>query len=79
MTDAHRVDLCYTCWDMVPQDWRRPGAKVIAGHIIRSTKPGAIVLMHDGGGERTQSVAALETVLRELGAQGYVFRNIFVP
>jgi peptidoglycan/xylan/chitin deacetylase (PgdA/CDA1 family) len=35
--------------------------------------------MHDGGGERTQSVAALETALRELSAQGYVFRNIFVP
>lgn len=64
---------------MDPQDWRRPGAKVIADYIIRSAKPGAIILMHDRRGERNQSVAALQTVLRELSAQGYVFRNIFVP
>jgi peptidoglycan/xylan/chitin deacetylase (PgdA/CDA1 family) len=83
-TDAnsreYAADLGYAVvlWDVDPQDWRRPGAKVIADHIIRSAKPGAIILMHDGGGERSQSVAALETVLRELGSQGYVFRNIHI-
>jgi peptidoglycan/xylan/chitin deacetylase (PgdA/CDA1 family) len=65
-------------WDIDPQDWRRPGAKVIADHVIRSVYPGAIVLMHDGGGDRAQTVQALETVLRELSAQGYAFHNIFV-
>lgn len=65
-------------WDIDPQDWRRPGAKVIADHVIRSVYPGAIVLMHDGGGDRAQTVQALETVLRELSAQGYAFRNIFI-
>jgi peptidoglycan/xylan/chitin deacetylase (PgdA/CDA1 family) len=80
-TRQNAADLGYAVvlWDVDPQDWRRPGAKVIAGHIVRSAYPGAIILMHDGGGERTQSVAALETALRELSAQGYVFRNIFVP
>jgi peptidoglycan/xylan/chitin deacetylase (PgdA/CDA1 family) len=80
-TRQYAADLGYAVvlWDVDPQDWRRPGAQVIAGHIVRSAYPGAIVLMHDGGGERTQSVAALETILRELSAQGYVFRNIFVP
>ena len=38
-----------------------------------------IILMHDGGGDRAQSVAALETVLRDLSQQGYVFRNVHVP
>ena len=66
-------------WDIDPQDWRRPGAKVIADHVIREAYPGAIVLMHDGGGDRAQSVAALETILRELSRQRYVFRNVFVP
>jgi peptidoglycan/xylan/chitin deacetylase (PgdA/CDA1 family) len=65
-------------WDVDPQDWRRPGAKVIADHVIRSVYPGAIVLMHDGGGDRAQSVQALETILRELSAQGYAFHNIFI-
>ncbi len=80
-TRQYAADLGYAVvlWDIDPQDWRRPGAKVIADHLIRSAYPGAIVLMHDGGGDRTQSVAALETTLRDLSAQGYVFRNIFVP
>jgi peptidoglycan/xylan/chitin deacetylase (PgdA/CDA1 family) len=51
---------------------------VIADHVIRSVYPGAIVLMHDGGGDRAQTVQALETVLRKLSAQGYAFHNIFV-
>ncbi len=36
-------------------------------------RPGRIVLMHDGGGDRTQTVEALETVLKALLAQGYDF------
>lgn len=66
-------------WDIDPLDWRRPGAEVISDHIVRSIFPGAIVLMHDGGGERAQTVQALEMTLRELSAQGYVFRNLYLP
>jgi peptidoglycan/xylan/chitin deacetylase (PgdA/CDA1 family) len=75
---AAALGYAVVLWDIDPQDWRRPGADAIASHIISSVFPGAIVLMHDGGGERTQSVAALERVLRELSAQGYAFRNVFV-
>ena len=80
-TRQYAANLGYTVvlWDIDPQDWRQPGADVIAGHIIRSVYPGAIVLMHDGGGARTQSVQALEMVLRELSAQGYAFGNVFMP
>jgi peptidoglycan/xylan/chitin deacetylase (PgdA/CDA1 family) len=76
---AANLGYAVVMWDIDPQDWRQPGADVIAGHIIRSVYPGAIVLMHDGGGARTQSVQALEMVLRELSAQGYAFRNVFMP
>ena len=80
-TRQYAADLGYAVvlWDIDPQDWRRPGAQVISGHVMREAYPGAIVLLHDGGGDRTQSVAALETILRDLSAQGYVFRNVFVP
>jgi peptidoglycan/xylan/chitin deacetylase (PgdA/CDA1 family) len=80
-TRQYAADAGYAVvlWDIDPQDWRRPGAKVIADHIVRSVYPGAIVLMHDGGGDRSQSVAALDTALQQLSAQGYEFRNIFVP
>ena len=75
---ANSLGYAVVLWDIDPQDWRRPGADVIASHIINSVYPGAIVLMHDGGGERSQTVAALERVLRELSGQGYVFKNVFV-
>jgi peptidoglycan/xylan/chitin deacetylase (PgdA/CDA1 family) len=76
---AANAGYAVVMWDIDPQDWRQPGADVISGHIIRSVYPGSIVLMHDGGGPRTQSVQALEMALRELSRHGYAFRNIFVP
>ena len=63
-------------WDIDPMDWRRPPAEVMAQDILRSAFPGAVVLLHDGGGDRSHSVAALEIVLRELTSKGYAFRNI---
>jgi peptidoglycan/xylan/chitin deacetylase (PgdA/CDA1 family) len=78
-TRQYAAELGYTIvmWDVDPQDWRRPGTEAIADHVLSHVFPGAIVLMHDGGGDRTQSVAALEIILRELSAQGYKFYNIF--
>jgi peptidoglycan/xylan/chitin deacetylase (PgdA/CDA1 family) len=80
-TRQYSAEAGYTVvlWDIDPQDWRRPGAKVIADHVAREAYPGAIVLMHDGGGDRAQSVAALEAILSELSQKGYVFRNLYVP
>ncbi|MFN2273052.1 MAG: polysaccharide deacetylase family protein, partial [Anaerolineae bacterium] len=63
-------------WDVDPQDWRQPGADQIAKHIINNARPGAIVLMHDGGGHRDQTVAALKTVLSTLSEQGYRFEAL---
>ncbi len=60
-------------WSIDTQDWRRPGAEQITSHVLSSVRPGAIILMHDGGGERSQTVAALETVLDGLAARGYRF------
>jgi peptidoglycan/xylan/chitin deacetylase (PgdA/CDA1 family) len=66
-------------WDVDPMDWRRPPAEVMAQDLLRSAFPGAVVLLHDGGGDRSQSVAALEIVLRGLSSKGYVFRSISAP
>jgi peptidoglycan/xylan/chitin deacetylase (PgdA/CDA1 family) len=41
------------------------------GDVLSHVFPGAIVLMHDSGGDRGQSVAALEIILRELSAKRY--------
>ena len=60
-------------WNVDPQDWRRPGAAQIALHLLTHARPGAILLMHDGGGDRSQTVEALDVVLSELTRRGYTF------
>ena len=70
---AAELGKTLTLWNVDPQDWRRPGAAQIAEHLVMHARPGAILLMHDGGGERSQTVEALDTVLGELSARGYTF------
>lgn len=60
-------------WNIDTWDWQRPGADAIASHVLESAYPGAIVLMHDGGGDRSQTVEALRSVLEALSSQAYVF------
>ncbi len=57
-------------WDLDTEDWRRPGASAIE-QVILSAKPGQVILMHDGGGDRSQTVEALRSALPQLIAQGY--------
>lgn len=63
-------------WSVDPQDWRRPGAGAIASTVLANTRDGSIVLMHDGGGDRSQSVAALRTILSTLAGRGFAFRAL---
>jgi peptidoglycan/xylan/chitin deacetylase (PgdA/CDA1 family) len=63
-------------WSVDTNDWKRPGASAIASRVIRGAHPGAIVLMHDGGGNRSQTVAALPTILDTLGQKGYRFVTV---
>ncbi len=60
-------------WSVDPRDWSRPGVASIVGNIMRNTKTGSIILEHDGGGNRSQTVAALKIVLPRLLAAGYRF------
>lgn len=62
-------------WDVDTEDWRLPGSDVIAQRIM-SAQPGDIVLMHDGGGDRSQTLAALRIAIPYLKEQGYKFVTI---
>lgn len=53
-------------WAVDPQDWRRPGAGAITRTVTTDTGAGEIVLLHDGGGERRDTVQALGRILPEL-------------
>ncbi|MFE4395592.1 MULTISPECIES: polysaccharide deacetylase family protein [Streptomycetaceae] len=60
-------------WSVDPRDWARPGTPAIVSAVQKQLKPGGVVLMHDGGGDRGQTVAALKQLLPWLVAQGYTF------
>ena len=60
-------------WSADGADWKKPGAEKMARRIINEASPGGIALMHDGGGNRNQTVAALPKIIRELRARGYRF------
>ncbi|WP_329144736.1 polysaccharide deacetylase family protein [Streptomyces sp. NBC_01456] len=58
-------------WAVDSQDWTTPGAGIIADTVLDEVRPGAIVLSHDGGGERAQTVQALEWYLPRLLDDGF--------
>lgn len=59
-------------WNEDTKDWSRPGVQAIVNVLLGAT-PGDVVLMHDGGGDRSQTVEALEIALPQLAAKGYSF------
>ncbi|MBJ7458583.1 MAG: polysaccharide deacetylase family protein [Thermoleophilaceae bacterium] len=63
-------------WDVDPQDWRSPGTGVIVNTIRGQTRGGSIILEHDGGGPRGQTLAALPQYVRTLKARGYEFVTV---
>jgi peptidoglycan/xylan/chitin deacetylase (PgdA/CDA1 family) len=73
---AREMGLEIHRWRVDPMDWLQPGADEIARIVIDQASPGHIVLLHDGGGNRSQTVAALSVILEELGAQGYTFEPL---
>ncbi|MEQ7740158.1 hypothetical protein, partial [Escherichia coli] len=53
------------------QDWRLPGTAEIEANLDSSGSQGQVILMHDGGGDRAQTVAALDSALSRFADQGY--------
>lgn len=62
---------CNVLWNIDTLDWKRPGAGVITNEVLSNAYNGAIVLMHDGGGNRSQDVEALPGIIDGLRANGY--------
>lgn len=60
-------------WSVDPGDYKKPGVPAIIGRVMAQVKPGAIILLHDGGGDRSQTLAALPAIIDQLKAQGYSF------
>jgi peptidoglycan/xylan/chitin deacetylase (PgdA/CDA1 family) len=60
-------------WTDDPRDWSRPGTVAIAQRVLLRLRPGAVILMHDGGADRSQTVAALRWLLPHLRDAGWRF------
>ena len=72
---AGGLGMVTTVWSIDTRDWSRPGAAAII-HAAEQVRPGGIVLMHDGGGNRSETLAAVPVVVRYLRAHGYTLVTI---
>jgi peptidoglycan-N-acetylglucosamine deacetylase len=77
MRELHRLHLLMVLWSVDTDDYLQPGVATIEQRALSGAHPGAIILMHDAGGTRTQTIAALPTIIRKLRAQG--FHLVTVP
>lgn len=62
--------------DTDSEDWKRPGVEAIIKRATPKGTKGSIVLMHDSGGDRSQTVAALSRFLPDMKERGYRFANL---
>lgn len=62
--------------DVDSRDWERPGVPAVLEASLPRPGSGAVVLMHDGGGNRAQTIAALDELIPRLQAQGYRFATV---
>jgi peptidoglycan-N-acetylglucosamine deacetylase len=69
INNGYRVILW--SWHQDTKDWKRPGVGKITKNVVSDTKPGDIVIFHDAGGDRTQTVRAVENILEILYKNGY--------
>jgi peptidoglycan/xylan/chitin deacetylase (PgdA/CDA1 family) len=63
-------------WDVDPADWSTPGSAAVYSRIVSAAQPGSIILMHDGGGDRSGTLAALSSIIDTLRARGYRFDTV---
>ncbi|WP_291349166.1 polysaccharide deacetylase family protein [Desulfosporosinus sp.] len=66
-SNGHVVAL----WSVDSKDWRNPGVKQIVNNVMKNVFPGSIILMHDGGYQRTQTVKSLGSIIDALKERGY--------
>jgi peptidoglycan/xylan/chitin deacetylase (PgdA/CDA1 family) len=73
----HKLRLLMVLWSTDTEDYRLPGVPTIVQNALAGAHPGAIILMHDGGGDRSQTIAALPAIVSGLRRKG--LRPVTVP
>jgi peptidoglycan/xylan/chitin deacetylase (PgdA/CDA1 family) len=73
---AARAGMTTVTWDVDPSDWSNPGSDAVYARVVGAVQPGAIVVMHDGGGTRSDTLAALPRIIDTLRRRGYRFATV---
>lgn len=73
----HHLHLLMVLWSVDTDDYELPGVSTIVQNALAGAKPGAIILMHDGGGDRSETIAALPAIVSGLRQRG--LRPVTVP
>ncbi|QMS88813.1 polysaccharide deacetylase family protein [Nostoc edaphicum CCNP1411] len=63
-------------WSADSIDYKLPSVPKLIDNVIKDSKPGGIVLMHDGGGNRSKTIQALPEIISNFRNQGYRFVTI---
>ncbi len=70
---ASQLGLTQVLWTIDTRDWQRPGVNAIVRTVLSNARNGSIVQMHDGGGNRSQTVQALPQIILGLRQRGFSF------
>jgi len=73
---ARSKNYAIIMWSIDTKDFQQASAEVLANRVLNQAHPGDIVLMHDGGGNRSQTIAALKIMIPELQKRGYRFVTV---
>ena len=66
-----KYNMLMVLWSVDTDDYERPGANVIVQRALAGLEPGAIILLHDAGGDRSETVAALPRIIKAVRNRGY--------
>jgi peptidoglycan/xylan/chitin deacetylase (PgdA/CDA1 family) len=85
---AGSLGMATVLWNVDPSDYTQPGTRAIVARVMAQVQPGSIVISHDGGGPRGETLAAYPSIIAALRSHGYRivtipallgFRPLFVP
>jgi peptidoglycan-N-acetylglucosamine deacetylase len=74
---ARSLGLATVLWNVDPADYTLPGSRAIEQRVLDQVAPGSIIISHDGGGPRGQTLAAYPGIIAKLRARGY--RIVTIP
>jgi peptidoglycan/xylan/chitin deacetylase (PgdA/CDA1 family) len=68
---ARSLGLATVLWNVDPSDYTQPGTVAIERRVLAQVRPGSIIISHDGGGPRSQTLAAYPAIIEALRRRGY--------